>query len=466
MSDLPQSHALVPTGNGYPAPLPTPITLGGVNEPIPLYSGAIDFTQDNTTFRAHTNIRLEWLPTPRIRFIVPEVPAEVTPNLGSVALRLDDGTAIERASINGLNHSSHPDGYKAGLSGLIRGQVIRQTDPAVAHVLFLLPNFEAPVGKAVELPMNGWRAARLSLIGAGWKITLDDVEQLKDVAAVLQRSSGYAITQIGRLEREDGKPFSAEEATAILDALGWYTSFACGRWTAPYLPHGYDATGNQVWQIWDTRRVVPYRVRVSWLDSCHCEHFETPFPRFLALWQNDAWEEVVRLAIHWYVEANAQAGSIEGAIVLTQTAFEMLSSFILVEQECWLAAEPCEKLPAADRIRLLLRWAGIPTDVPADLIALVKLAKSYEEFMLNKRPDTASAMTTIRNTITHPTRKNREKFGKHSGEARRDAWTLGLWALELCLLRLFNYNGTYACRIRQRWVGEVEQVPWVPQNQS
>ena len=68
--------------------------------------------------------------------------------------------------------------------------------------------------------------------------------------------------------------------------------------------------------------------------------------------------------------------------------------------------------------------------------------------MLNKQPDTAAAMTTIRNTITHPTRKNREKFGTHPSEARTETWNLGLWALELCLLRMFDYNGTYACRLR------------------
>ena len=69
-------------------------------------------------------------------------------------------------------------------------------------------------------------------------------------------------------------------------------------------------------------------------------------------------------------------------------------------------------------------------------------------------------MTTIRNTITHPTRKNREKFGKHSYEARDDAWTLGLRNLELCLLRLFEHRGSYADRIKRKWQGEVEQVPW------
>jgi hypothetical protein len=80
--------------------------------------------------------------------------------------------------------------------------------------------------------------------------------------------------------------------------------------------------------------------------------------------------------------------------------------------------------------------------------------------MVNKIPDAAAAMTTIRNTITHPTRKNREKFGKHSHEARYDAWTLGLRNLELCFLRLFEHRGTYADRISRKSQGEVQSVPW------
>lgn len=39
-------------------------------------------------------------------------------------------------------------------------------------------------------------------------------------------------------------------------------------------------------------------------------------------------------------------------------------------------------------------------------------------------------------------------------------WSLGLWALELCLLRLFGYRGKYSNRITQRYTGEVEDVPW------
>ena len=87
------------------------------------------------------------------------------------------------------------------------------------------------------------------------------------------------------------------------------------------------------------------------MDTSHREHFEVPFSGFLKLWLDEAWQEVIDVAGHWYVEANAQAGSIEGSIVLTQTAFELLASAVLVENENyrWLSADGYERLAASDR---------------------------------------------------------------------------------------------------------------------
>ena len=181
MSDSSPPIPPVPVKCEYPEALTSPITLGGPNEPIHLYSGAIDFAQGATTFRARANICLEWLPFPQISFNIPEVPADVYPDLGEVSLRLDDGADIQRAFISGSNQSNGPEGYKSQFSGIIGQRVIRPKDDAASYALFVLPNFDAPRGQAVALPANGWRAARLSFQGEGWKITLDDVHQAKDI---------------------------------------------------------------------------------------------------------------------------------------------------------------------------------------------------------------------------------------------------------------------------------------------
>jgi hypothetical protein len=182
---------------------------------------------------------------------------------------------------------------------------------------------------------------------------LDATDDQKDVEQHLKTNSGFGITQVGRLEKEDESSFSAEDAQAALVALAWYISFATGQWTGPCLVTGFEANGKLVWDVWNYSRTVPFRDRVSWLDRVQGDQFEESFPGFMKLWLDDTWEEVIRVAIHWYIEANAQAGSVEGSIVLTQTAFELLASAVLTDHNGCLSQEGYDKIAAADRIRLL-----------------------------------------------------------------------------------------------------------------
>jgi hypothetical protein len=434
--------------------LETPVSYGMPNEPITLFTGTMEASQQGATFQADAKISLHWLPFPRIRFEIPEVPGTLNVELGDISLRLPDGTEIDRARVTSLNPFTRMPGFPLRVSGVIDEAVSPLHDTPAAYVLFILPNFEDIKGAPIRYPNNSVRAARTTLCGGGWRVTVDEAQDLERAKNSLQSSSGFAVTHLGRLEHEDGTTFTATEARKALDAFGCYVSFCCGRWAGPCLPHGFDASGQQIWETWDVYRTSAYHQRISWMDPRHTEHFEHPFAGFMKRWQDDAWSEVIQAATHWFVEANAQAGSVEGSIVLTQTAFEALASVVLVETQGWLSSEGYEKLPAFDRIRLLLAWCGIPTAIPAGLPELSKLAKS------NGWPDTSTAMTLIRNTITHPTRKNRERFGMHPSEARSEAWALGLWNLELCLLRLFDYDGTYGSRLINRWLGVVTSVPW------
>jgi hypothetical protein len=456
--------SVTPTPPADRPPLPDAlrpnVALGAPDEAVSIYEGPISFSQSGKSIRTDAIISLRWLPTPAIHLDVPRVPDGTYPQLGEFSIQLDDGTVAPHGLVTGIPMSMSGGAFSASFTGIINDRVVSPADGLASYVMFLLPNFDQPSGRGVLYPDRSRRASRLTLRGGGWIINLDAADDQKNVEKYLEANSGFGITQVGRLEKADQAPFSAEDSQAALRALAWYISFAAGRWTGPCLPTGFDAGSKPMWQVWEYSRTVSFRRRTSWMDRVHGDQFEEPFPGFMKLWLDDTWEEVIRLAIHWYIEANALAGSVEGSIVLTQTSFELLASAILVDHDAWLSQDGCDRIAAADRIRLLFLWAGIPTGIPDELGDLVKLSKSFEDFMLNKTPDAAAAMTTIRNTITHPTRKNREKFGRHTYEARNDAWTLGLRNLELCLLKLFDHRGTYADRIGRKWQGEVEPVPW------
>lgn len=449
------------TAPSTPPPIPDAlrphVPIGQPDAPFNLYTGLIEFTQNGKTFCADGCVRLVWYPSPTVQFEVPRLPNGVRPTLGALSFRLEDGTTVKGAMATGLNLKVGKTGSFASMSGFVVEQVIRPADGAVRHVMFLLPNFQPLLGRPTRYPDGSCHANRLTLRGDGWVITLDAVDDQEGIKMFLDSHSGFAISHVGRLEKEDGKPFAASDAWVVLEALAFYVSFSGGQWTGPCLPTGFNAAGEQVWQVWRSSRTVPFLERLSWLDSRHGQQFEDPFPGFMKLILDKNWEEIIQIAILWYVEANDLRGWVESSIVKTQTAFELLSSAVLVEQFRWLSTDGYEKIPAADRIRLLFLWAGIPTEIPAALAELTKQAKA------DNWPDTATAMTMIRNTITHPTKKNREKLGKHLKFSRTEAWILGMWNLELCLLRLFEYKGSYYNRITQKAAGTVEMVPWAPE---
>jgi hypothetical protein len=71
--------------------------------------------------------------------------------------------------------------------------------------------------------------------------------------------------------------------------------------------------------------------------------------------------------------------------------------------------------------------------------------------------DAASALTGMRNYLVHPVN---EYDSVNFGPAIYDANKLGLWYLELSLLKECGYSGTYRNRLTAKSIGEVEKVPW------
>ena len=445
---------------GPPDPSPTPRRLtpgfppSEPNTPIELYNGLATVTQGDVSEELPVRLELTWLPSPGVRFQVTDLPPGFGDTGRGTALQLPDGTRIENRIVTAVNQTVREGEYTARMAGVVNGIVTRGQPTGSAYATFLLPNVDPPIGSGVRYPGRGQAAARTVLNGSGWRMTLDWAEYDRGSIDFLRANSGYAVTMVGRAERDNGSEFSREQASELFGALGWYLSFYAGRWTGPCLVAGHHASGTTVWEEWRCSRVTPFRTRQSWADTLHPPCFFEPFPGFLARWQNAGWAEAVRLAIHWYLEANAQAGSTEGSIVLTQTAFELLAYAVLVDDGGWLSSGGYGNLGAADRTRLIFRWAGIPVTIPTELRALTTDAKAFNW------PDIPSAMTEVRNSIAHPTRPNRERFNRHSAGTRQEVWRLGLWALELCLLRPFDYRGEYANRITQRFSGEVGPVPW------
>ena len=349
---------------------------------------------------------------------------------------------------------------------------------ALASVLFHVPNLRACTGEGIRDATGNCSGLRRAVMeGGGWRITLDQIGEHarrhvgkprdavddgpcaapnQEFLRSLRESGGYGITHVGRIERTDEQVFSSDDVKDLEEALFRFLSFCRGAWTGPLLAVGLDENGNQAWEEYRDWKVERWRRVHFWYRGCQTDVLASTFSGFVRRWKDKTWTDVIKHAVHWYVESNMCAGAVEGGIILSQAAFELLAWTLLVEEQKAISPNGFEKLPASDQIRLLLHACNIPTAVPESLTALVSAAKAL------KWTDGPQAIAETRNALVHPNPKKRRRLDRAGTGARIDAWSLALWYLELALLRLFDYNGSHFNRLqREGWAGDpVERVPW------
>ncbi len=434
-----------------------------VNEAVCLYSGPLDLIDDDQVASGNGSIQLVWLPVPQIRFQM-DVP-NWSPKLGplrlpSGVLKMIDGRSVD-VHVTGINLSGGENSTVPTFEGI--GEAVKFVcgDPIV-RVTFHVPNFPSFVGSSIRDESGRQRRlARAVMEGDGWRVTLDGLPRDGDMreesfGSQIKRAGGFGITHVGRIERSDGSEFSATDAGQLDEALSWFLSFCRGSWVGPVLAVGFDVDGKRVWEEWRLRKIERWRCVGSWFDSLSCVGLVEAFPGFSRRWKDETWNEPIRLALHWYVESNMCSGGVEGGTILTQAAFELLAWTLLVEDQESLSEAEFKKLPASDQLRLLLSSCGIPPTIPTSMCALTQAAAAYNW------KDGPQAITGVRNALVHASPKNRKRvLGADTG-VRYEAWWLGLWYLELVLLRLFDFQGKYSDRLVQEGLTgqEVKFVPW------
>jgi len=428
-----------------------------LNDPIEFYEGKLIVNKDNISFEVDGKIQLVWLPFASLRFEL-EGTEELQYNEFN---QLRCGNKIDLIILEQENNIL--GGQITHKSSVIRGEIVdtktnknKQVERQASYAKFFIPNFRYIVGTPIRYEGQNFGFSvrnRLSLSAKGWNITLDSLSNIDQLEQDLINSSGFAITYYGILEKNDGSLFDYQESKQIVDALKWYLSFVSGSFISPYALVGFNADHNEVWKGWKSSRMFPYQNNFSWVSKSHPKTFEEPFKGFADLYFDPEWSDSLQHILSIYLQANHIAINVEGAIILLQSALELLAYEILVEKNRVLSQQGFDRLPSGESIRLLFGWLKIPLDISAHLEVLHKTAKK-ENWLA---PD---AITQIRNSIVHPTRKNRMKLNNYSQEAY-DVLDLCRWSLELCILKLCNYNGVYTNRLKRiQYSGDVEPVPW------
>ena len=284
----------------------------------------------------------------------------------------------------------------------------------------------------------------VDLICDEWDIELKSMSSTGDNIKTLENEGGYRLTHIGGIKKADGTAFSGKDADDCLKDLEFFLSFAKGGWCNPVCAVGFDADEKPVWESWSSPR-EPWHSPLSWFNPVDGSQLATLFPDFMnTLTNNDGLREALREAIYWYLNTNNSSSRKDAGIILTQAGIERLSYEYPVE------LEDVKKPRASDKFRNLFNVLEIPPHIPDETPELQRLADEF-----GWKEDAPRALTEVRNSLVHPGKRHR-KFKK----AHFEAWNLGLWYLEMSILAVCGYSGTYHNRLKHRSAERIENVPW------
>jgi hypothetical protein len=298
--------------------------------------------------------------------------------------------------------------------------------------------------------MGSPNALDFELKADGWKASFIAVSGDNPLLAKALHSAKYRVTYRLEFMRADGSIFTAVEAREFLDRLTTFLSFCHGHWVALSLTAIADESGQPGLEQWGNGRVSDWWETSGWMDRHHGESVSMLFPSFWAKLKSKTWSNILSNTTYWFTRADTNITGPDGACIFLQPILERLAWQILVIDRKAISKTKFNNLSAAMRIRNMLKSLSIPIAVPDTLDAL-------HEYAIKRSGDGPWAIVDIRNSVVHSL-----ELAKIPPQLPYyQAYCLAKWYVELSILAACGYAGKYNNRtLLQRWVGQVESVPW------
>ena len=438
---------------GFPETIPPRYTTASPNAEIKLYEGEFQIEQESGMYSEEGSVYIAWLPTPNTNYHVSSLEhvfhTDQETKLAIPALNLKEDVILRNITIG--NKSSHCFGSFS--DAVVTGVRVQPVEDIIFHVPNF-PDFQGELIRNAEIT-GSWRG-RARFIGKEWTLTLDRVINGDKLTQILKQEGGFVITHVGKIERNDRSGVDFDTAQELTHQIGYFLSFLSGLWSLPVLSSG-SVADTTYWNNWQIPRITPWRYVRTWFPYRTSEDIKgvgQVFYGFMEKCDDPLWHDSIISAIHWYIEANLNAGAVEGAIILTCTALELLGWTHLVNSTGLLTPRKFDKNKAEDNLRSLLTYMQVPTQIPASL-------KDLQNSSFNDGPQ---ALMELRNRIVHPPSKPGQQYiTQYPFEVRQQGRDLGIWYLEVVLLWLFGYGGPYYQRFRGGFPSDLRiNVPWNP----
>ncbi len=403
-------------------------------------------TLANTTIRlkqgqsSPSRVVLKFSPSPRIHFELLESSQEFQLGLleaflggGPTEIELDTGQKVEVINTGDslIPKRQRVVGYDAG-----------KPMHAITFGIINFPDFIKPRSQE-SLPNTDLQQIldeirTIHLITDSWQAEVKPVHDHKELQKRLGAMGGFAITHRAIVTRIDGDPFEQKDVWRILRILSNFLSFARGVFCGITLVRGLGKDGSKVWEVWGVTKVRAWEGHRSCLNFHNGASLEALFSGFWRYFRGLPKNSVVRSALEWYLESNAQEAA-HTSIVLNQAALERLATNMI-------GAKPDGEHRGDWINRALLK---IKTDT--------RIPEFFQEGLGSKNfRHGPHALVSIRNDLLHSKTINEFPYPTMQIQARK----LGLWFIELLLLHQFGHSGMYFNRITGEWIGEEEPVPW------
>ena len=425
-------------------------------DPLIVFRGAFKVYQGTRSASLRGKIELAWLPEPELRF---------------------EGEASRRGEFLDLDHPGELRTGSHGIRGpvLVVGERDSNTEAtrysgifnptglvgqrrSARSVRFQLVNFPPYIARSVRHETNGAITidrGRLTFRSYGLRIEVDQVHQVRRLMNELRRTGGFATTHVGTIRSVSGGRLTYDHSQDIVECLRFFTAFLAGRWVGPVLTEG-DGKEAILWRNLGAWKLTPGDGPRSWFPDAAATDAETLFGQFRRLWQDTVWCRALRMIVYWYVQANAESGSVEAAIVAACIPLELIAWVVVVERARVMSASTFGRMPASERLRVLLEQSGIPTAVPRELGVLRRSA------LARRARSGPRIIADVRNALVHPTRHKRKMLSCLKPVTRLQVKELALTYLELTLLSALGYQGRYCIRAFSEWKGDhIKEVPWV-----
>lgn len=413
--------------------LRTDIEMSVPNEEIEIFNGVV--TINNRL--ADARIFHQWFPFDQTKLRIDDYPGSfIDFSDGYSDVVLSDGS-LARFLITNVS-----EGESISVAGTLVSELLKEEfclDENIKRIDFSLINFREYFGDVFEFKPNSWITGELLFRSIECSLLIQSNCNQKLTKKLLSEYGGYFITNLG--EMAFYTPKSSQSAEYYRKRVSTFLSFLNGRRCGPRFLKGYSNKGEELFRDFTPYFADQHKYVQSWLPFKLEASFFKLWDSYLELTKGDDEFEKIDLVIHWYLEALNNSGYANGSIILLQSAYEILFSWLSEEMGKVekIGKSNKEKNYASNKIRSL----HVKYDIPLNFPPLYD--DTFTAFDLEKEEDFAYVFPQVRNAFVHYSESKKLDLDRIG----RNYWPLlntGIFYIEILILRILGYDG----RIRSR----------------